>query len=99
MMSHRKDFENQILALKFTANPFIRCAMLVQGLKGSYIIQSGWSPQKIQEIAFKKTGFHWIPCLPEMSSTVQLFLGLITGISRQGRSISYDIRLIYMILN
>ena len=71
MMSHRKDFENHtkitILALKFTANQFIQCALLVQGLKGSYIIQSPRSPPKIQEIAFKNAGFCWIPCLPEMS--------------------------------
>ena len=57
-----------ILALKFTANPFNWCAMLVQGLKGSYIIQSPWSPQKIQEKAFKNAGFCWISSLPEMSS-------------------------------
>ena len=44
--------------------------MLVQGLKGSYIIQSPRSPPKIQEIAFQNAGFCWIPwlCLPEMSS-------------------------------
>ena len=40
--------------------------MLVQGLKGSYIIQSPRSPPKIQEIAFKNAQFCWIPCLPEM---------------------------------
>ena len=45
-MLRRKDFENHNLALKFTANPFIQCAMLVQGLKGSYIIESAPSPQK-----------------------------------------------------
>ena len=57
--------------LKFTANPSIGCAVLVQGLKGSYIIQSKRSPppppKKIQEIAFKNARFCWIPCMPEMS--------------------------------
>ena len=57
-----------ILALKFTANPFIQCAMLVQGLKGSYIIQSPWSPKNTRNtVAFKNSEFCWIPCLPEMS--------------------------------
>ena len=43
--------------------------MLVQGLKGSYIIQnqSPRCPPKIQEIAFKNAEFCWIPCPAEMS--------------------------------
>ena len=40
--------------------------MLVQGLKGSYIIQSPQSPPKIQEIVFKNAQFCLIPRLPEM---------------------------------
>ena len=67
MMSHRKDFENHNFSFKIHCKPIYSCALLVQGLKGSYIIQSPRSPPKIQEIAFKNAGFCWIPCLPEMS--------------------------------
>ena len=68
MMLHRKDFEKiTILPLKCTKNSFIQCAKLVQGLKGSYIIQSPPAPQ-IQEIAFKIVEYCWIQCLHEKSS-------------------------------
>ena len=69
-----------ILALKFTANPFIQCAMLVQGLKGSYIIQSPWSPKNTRNmVAFKilnSVGSH--VCL---KCPLQLFLGPIAFLS------------------
>ena len=50
--------------------------MLVQGLKGSYIIQSPRCLPKIQEIAFKNAEFCWIPCPPEINPTYQAFVTL-----------------------
>ena len=64
MMSHRKDFEKHNFSFKIHCKPIYSvCYMLVQGLKGSYIIQSPRTPPKIQEIAFKNAGFCWIQCL------------------------------------